>query len=416
MKAFPLCLAVLFCGLSALAAGEVSTSGTGSGEGACFHSYNRKWELWASWTTEHRSSSDCHLVHTPSGKSYPLMIFGKPQDMDALWSPDERYVAIFDGTETQVFSLENDKPTALGSPYRHGLEGGEPFEVSLLKEKEKPRFDPKDEGTLCTVRPRQWAGAQDLVFACDLKGKLRATSSQPTQTLHVLAAVTIRVGQPGKERIVSGKYEAYDIGEPTAFGPPLAPIPMARPDQAPEGLQPDQEPEARGLQLVHYGDGQGRHEIWLKDYAAKQMTRLYEYDRSAMASLSGDGNTVVITDRFASNASKIALLLKDQQGRWHQVNTDGVAQAGLELMRQVFSLKKTPNIDHLYCNVPEPPEDGSQVIDVVIWGYESGVQNLDHWFFSYDLAAGKAFVADEAATRKAGLPLHPMSRAEAREK
>ena len=215
-----------------------------------------------------------------------------------------------------------------------------------------------------------------------------------------------------------GKYEVYEIGASERFDPPLAPIPMARPDQVPVGLTLDQdaEPEPRGLQLVHYGDGQGGHEIWLKDYAAKQMTRLYKYDRSATASLSSDASAVVITDRYASNASKIAVLIKTKEGRYQRLNTANIAQAGLDLIRQIFGLKATPKIDHLYCNITEPPVPGSKIIDLVIWGYESGVQDLDHWFFSYDLDQGKAFVADEGATREKGLPLKPMSRAETREK
>jgi len=191
----------------------------------------------------------------------------------------------------------------------------------------------------------------------------------------------------------------------------LLPIPMTRPNQTPEGFTLDSEGESlpNGLQLVHYRNEEGNREIWLKNYPAKQMARLYQYDRTARANISEDASSVVIVDRYASNATKIAVLLKDKEGQYRQVKTDGIAQKGVELMARIFKLKSTPHIDHLYCNIDTPPEGGSQKLGVVIWGYESGKQELGHWFFDYDIATGKASVDDEKEIRKAGLPLTPIS-------
>ncbi|MEI8233961.1 MAG: hypothetical protein WCH57_04675 [Verrucomicrobiota bacterium] len=400
-----------------------------------------KWEATVKWVpgdAQENGPGDwfLELQETGSQKILRGPRVEEKGDRTVLWSPDGHYLAAGGG----VMAIEGGKLLFLGRPWESAaLQNKETFEASLLKDAEKKRYlahlreiekmprheEPPKEDTYCKVFPLEWANNTDLVLHCSL----RVILDDPEETLDVIAKITVRVGKPGTERILRGKYDAYEIVGKEAFRsalPEASPTPeeepeeippltctLASPKDVPAGriYESEQAPEPNGLQLFTYKpNGGSEHEFWVRETATGRASRLYTYDRGfAQASLSAGGKYVAIVDRAFSNASVIAVLERDAKGQFRRLKTGDIPEKGVQLLAKIFSLTPPPKINHLYCNTMGAPDDDG-ILGVVIWGYASGEQKLEHWCFRYNTATGEASVEDEAAVRATGSPLHPLQK------
>ena len=408
-----------------------------------FSSPDGKWDAVVKWVGETPEKGDWFLevVEPATKKSFPGPRVEDRNGRTVLWSPDSHYLA---AGET-VLALESGTLFIRDCPWKAAASRqNESFEASLLKEADKKRYlkhlraaeraprhgplaelQPDEESAYCRILPMEWANATDLVVHCSLRVPL----DDPPEKLDVLADITVRVGAPGTERILRGRYDAYEIvgKEPSRDvrdeRPPVQDEeedvePLActlrKAKEAPEGriYESEEPPAPCGFQLFTFKpDGGNEHEFWVRETATGRTRRIYVYDRGfAQAFLSKKGNYIAMVDRACSNASVIAVLKRDARGEFHRVQTGSIPEKGVRLLARIFNLNPPPVIDHLYCNLAGGPDDSGK-FGVVIWGYASGSQRLEHWFFDYDAASGKASVKDEAAVRAAGSPLHPLEKA-----
>lgn len=174
-----------------------------------FPSPDKKWTIIAIWISD-RYRYDWELKNLKTGKTY-FGLKGSPADneigcknLNVVWSPDSHYAAIncVIGRITEDVCLvktDGNEPIDIGAGWENTLSPNETFEVSLLKEKDKKRFDGWQH---LWVDAQKWLNNSDLLIEADMGVWLKPAEKQPKERVDVSALITVHFDKSGNGHIV----------------------------------------------------------------------------------------------------------------------------------------------------------------------------------------------------------------------
>ena len=181
-----------------------------------YPSPDHRWTIIATWINDNYSY-DFVLKDNKTGKTFFGLDGQKPADnemgcknVEVIWSPDSRFAAINVSigritSDICLITTDGKEPSDMGSGWLNTPK--ETFEVSLLKEKDKKRFEGWQH---LWITAKKWINNSELEIDADMGAWLKATEKTPRERLDVSAVLTVRIDKTGNGHILRGKYEAYD--------------------------------------------------------------------------------------------------------------------------------------------------------------------------------------------------------------